>query len=239
MGDLRISVGDLNFSARWEANAPRTREALRSVAADQLAADPLPLERRVDLDPVRRPAPGRRLRERHLAPRARGDPDLRRRHQRVRDPVPVRRLQLLLQGRPAGRQPLRHAGPRRGVAGPAARSRTAGAVAGRAGRHHRGNERRWITPGWSCWWSAAHSCSPRRPCAAGSAATSAGTWWITTRTSRSTRRMACLAGTRPTSGFAACHAAAGTARPRPHPPIACGVSLRRADLVPNPPGLTL
>ena len=39
-------------------------------AADQLAADPLPLERRVDLDPVRRQAPGRRLRERHLAPRA-------------------------------------------------------------------------------------------------------------------------------------------------------------------------
>ena len=30
MGDLRISVGDLNFSARWEANAPRTREALEA-----------------------------------------------------------------------------------------------------------------------------------------------------------------------------------------------------------------
>ena len=30
MGDLRISVGDLNFSARWEADAARTREALRA-----------------------------------------------------------------------------------------------------------------------------------------------------------------------------------------------------------------
>jgi hypothetical protein len=30
VADLRISVGDLNFTARWEANAPRTREALRA-----------------------------------------------------------------------------------------------------------------------------------------------------------------------------------------------------------------
>ena len=30
MGDLRISVGGLNFSARWEEDAPRTREALRT-----------------------------------------------------------------------------------------------------------------------------------------------------------------------------------------------------------------
>jgi hypothetical protein len=30
MADLRISVGDLNFSARWEADAPRTRAALRA-----------------------------------------------------------------------------------------------------------------------------------------------------------------------------------------------------------------
>ena len=30
MADLRIGVGDLNFSARWEADAPRTREALRA-----------------------------------------------------------------------------------------------------------------------------------------------------------------------------------------------------------------
>lgn len=30
MGDLRISVGDLNFNARWEADAARTRDALRT-----------------------------------------------------------------------------------------------------------------------------------------------------------------------------------------------------------------
>ena len=30
MGDLRLSVGDLNFTARWEADAPRTRDALRA-----------------------------------------------------------------------------------------------------------------------------------------------------------------------------------------------------------------
>ena len=34
MADLTIRVGDLTFTARWEADAPRTRAALR------LAADP-------------------------------------------------------------------------------------------------------------------------------------------------------------------------------------------------------
>ena len=29
MADLKIQVGDATFSARWERNAPRTREALR------------------------------------------------------------------------------------------------------------------------------------------------------------------------------------------------------------------
>jgi hypothetical protein len=29
MPDLTIRVGDLNFTARWEANAPRTVEAVR------------------------------------------------------------------------------------------------------------------------------------------------------------------------------------------------------------------
>ena len=29
MADLQIRVGDLNFSARWEAGAPRTVEAIR------------------------------------------------------------------------------------------------------------------------------------------------------------------------------------------------------------------
>jgi uncharacterized protein DUF3830 len=30
MGDLRISVGDLHFTARWQADAPLTRAALRA-----------------------------------------------------------------------------------------------------------------------------------------------------------------------------------------------------------------
>ena len=31
MGDLSIRVGDLNFSARWEPAAPKTRDALRAM----------------------------------------------------------------------------------------------------------------------------------------------------------------------------------------------------------------
>ncbi len=31
MGDLNIRVGDLHFTARWEAQAPLTREAVRSM----------------------------------------------------------------------------------------------------------------------------------------------------------------------------------------------------------------
>lgn len=29
MGDLAIRIGDLNFTARWEADAPQTREAIQ------------------------------------------------------------------------------------------------------------------------------------------------------------------------------------------------------------------
>lgn len=31
MGDLSIRVGDLNFTARWQPEAPRTQEALRAL----------------------------------------------------------------------------------------------------------------------------------------------------------------------------------------------------------------
>jgi hypothetical protein len=31
VADLRIRVGDLNFTARWEADAPRTNEAIRAL----------------------------------------------------------------------------------------------------------------------------------------------------------------------------------------------------------------
>ena len=54
MADLQIRVGDLHFSARWEAAAPRTIEAIRRMLPIEREAHPLPLERRVDVDPVRR-----------------------------------------------------------------------------------------------------------------------------------------------------------------------------------------
>jgi hypothetical protein len=38
MGDLQIRVGDLHFTARWAADAPRTQEAIRRM---------LPIERQV------------------------------------------------------------------------------------------------------------------------------------------------------------------------------------------------
>ena len=56
-GRSRSEVGDLHFSARWEEDAPGTTEAIRRMLPLALPADPLPLERRVDLDPVRRLRP--------------------------------------------------------------------------------------------------------------------------------------------------------------------------------------
>ncbi len=53
MGTLRIEVGDLHFSARWEPAAPATIEAIRRMLPIELAGDPLPLVGRVGLDPVR------------------------------------------------------------------------------------------------------------------------------------------------------------------------------------------
>ena len=57
MSDLSIRVGDLHFSARWEPDAPRTIEIIRAHAPPSGAPDPLPLERRIDVDPVRRLRP--------------------------------------------------------------------------------------------------------------------------------------------------------------------------------------
>ena len=74
-----------------------TRAALRAVAADPLEAHPLQVERRVDLDPVRRRAARTSGYENHTSHPAPGEMlDLHRRHQRVRDPLPVRRVQLQL-----------------------------------------------------------------------------------------------------------------------------------------------
>ena len=96
MGDLRISVGDLNFTARWEADAPRTREALQGwlPISSQLIhcrwsgeSTWIPFgDKRPDVgyeNATSHPAPGDLL-------IYVGD------DQRVRDPVPVRRVQLLL-----------------------------------------------------------------------------------------------------------------------------------------------
>ena len=104
---LRIEVGDLHFSARWEAAAPQTIEAIRRM---------LPIDSKLihcrwsgestwipygDFRPgidyenhTSHPAPGH----------ARDVPG---RHQRVRDLLPVRRLHDVVEGRPAGGQPLR------------------------------------------------------------------------------------------------------------------------------------
>ena len=76
MGTLQIIVGDLHFSARWEAAAPRTIEAIRRM---------LPIESKLihcrwtgesTWIPFGDFRPGPRLREPHLAPGARPAGDL-------------------------------------------------------------------------------------------------------------------------------------------------------------------
>ena len=71
MGTLRIEVGDLHFSARWEAAAPQTIEAIRRM---------LPIESKLihcrwtgesTWIPYGDFRPGHRLREPHVAPGAR------------------------------------------------------------------------------------------------------------------------------------------------------------------------
>ena len=136
MGTLQIVVGDLHFSARWEPAAPRTVEAIRRMLPIDVEAHPLPLDRRIDVDPVRRLPARPRLREPHLASGARPAGDLPGRHQRVRDLLPVRRLHDGVEGRPAGGQPLRDASsPTR--AGTTGCARWAGAACGRAPRRSR------------------------------------------------------------------------------------------------------
>ena len=96
---------------------------------------PLPLERRVDLDPVRR-LPAR-------ASTTRTTPRTRRPGMLAIYPGGISECEIFfpygacttsLEGRPAGGQPLRHDRPRRRLAGPAARGGSARALGGRAGR---------------------------------------------------------------------------------------------------------
>ena len=137
MSDLSIRVGDLHFSARWEPDAPQTIEAIRAM---------LPLRAKLihcrwsgestwipygDLRPdvgwehhTSHPAPG-------PARPVSG------RHQRVRDLLPVRRLHDGLEGRPAGRQPLRVGAARGRLGRSAARGRPTLPVGGRAGHRDR------------------------------------------------------------------------------------------------------
>ena len=107
VGDLAIRVGDLNFTARWEADAPLTQEALRAM---------LPLRSQLIhckwsgegcWIPFGDREAGGRLRESHVSPGAGRDHRLHRRHLRGRDPDRLRRGRLLVQARPAGGQPLR------------------------------------------------------------------------------------------------------------------------------------
>ena len=132
MGTLRIGVGDLHFSARWEPAAPRTIEAIRRM---------LPIESKLihcrwtgesTWIPFGDFRPGSRLREPHLAPGAREAGDLPGRHQRVRDLLPVRRLHDRVEGRPAGGQPFRAIDPDEGWETGSAR--WAAAACGRAPR---------------------------------------------------------------------------------------------------------
>ena len=133
MSDLSIRVGDLHFSARWEPEAPRTIEAIRRMLPLRAEAHPLPLERRVDLDPVRRLPARARLREPHLAPGARPARALPGRHQRVRDLLPVRRAARRRRRSASSR---RTTSPRscRTTAGTTGCARSAGAASGRAPR---------------------------------------------------------------------------------------------------------
>ena len=101
----------------------RTIEAIRTPAAPSLAAHPLSLERRIDLDPVWGLPPWRRLGEPHLASGTGPARPLPGRHQRMRDLLPLRRLHDCVEGRPARRQPLRDRPPRRRLAGSAPRGR--------------------------------------------------------------------------------------------------------------------
>ena len=151
MSELSIRVGDLHFSARWEPEAPQTIEVIRAMLPAARAADPLPLERRVDVDPVRRPAAGRGLGAPHVAPGARPPRALPGRHQRVRDLLPVRRRARRRRRSASWRRTTsRRSCPTR--AGRTGCARSGGGACGRAPRRSRSPRPRSLTRG-----------GPRRP----------------------------------------------------------------------------
>ena len=97
---LEITAAGLRFVARWEEElAPNTVAAFKGDPPARGPDHPLPLERRVELDPVGRPRPRDRPRERDELPAPRRARALPRRAERDRAAVPVRLLQLREQGR--------------------------------------------------------------------------------------------------------------------------------------------
>ena len=142
---LTITAGGFAFIARLEEeDAPETVAAFRRL---------LPLESRIihvrwsgeaGLDPVRRPRPRARPRERDVLPAPRRDRPLPRRRLRDGDPARLRLRQLRLEGRPAGGQPLRD--DRGGQREPApARRRSS---SGRGRRRSRSPRHRDAAPGF-------------------------------------------------------------------------------------------
>ena len=138
MSELSIRVGDLHFSARWEPEAPQTIEVIRAMLP---AARPLIHCRWSgestwipygDLRPdvgwehhTSHPAPG------HLALYPGGISEC-----EIFFPYGV--VHDVVEGRPAGREPLRDGPPRRGLGGAAARGRPAVPLGRRPGdRDHR------------------------------------------------------------------------------------------------------
>src|SRR5207245_4242842 len=115
--------------------APNNRDDPRS-AASRPSTDPLSLERRVDLDPVRGAAGRRGSGASHESSGARRASPIPGRHLGVRGPLPVWRVPVLVEGRPARGQSFRYG---RGGPPPAGRYGSNRALGGRSGdRHQRG-----------------------------------------------------------------------------------------------------
>ena len=125
------------FVARFEEDGGAAhRRGVQAPPPVRVEAHPLPLERRVELDPVRRPRARHRPGERDVVPGAGRAAALPRRPERDRAALPVRALRVREQGGAARRQPLRDDG--RGPGAPR-RARPADALGGRAGRSASGS----------------------------------------------------------------------------------------------------
>ena len=111
MGSVRVSRRRPALYRSLGGRRPEDGRGDPRAAAARSRADPLPLERRGLLDPVRRPALDLRSGEPHVSHPAPGELIVYPGGFGVRDPDRLRRGRLLEQGRPAWRQPLRDARP--------------------------------------------------------------------------------------------------------------------------------